>query len=403
MSSDPFDIFEPAFAQNPYPSYAWLREHDPIHWGISADIGESGMWHVSRHADILRVLRDPRFLHRGRPEVGDLSPQGALFLELAGQSLLFVNPPAHTRLRGLVSRAFTPRAVEDLRPQIVTTADTLLDRAADADAFDVIADYALPLTVTIISSMLGIPEEARTDVSRWAGALVRAVDCKQSTEAVVSAGETALEIYQFFLSVIERLRAAPDATILSGLIQAHDADDRLSEAEIIVTATTLLMAGHETTVNLIGSGTLALLRHPDQLALLRAQPGVIPSAVEECLRYDAPSQMTSRVASEDIPLGGVTIRQGQVVNLLTGSGNRDPEAFTAPDQLDITRQENRHLSFGMGIHYCLGAPLARLEGQIALPTLLRRFPRLALADEEIVWRDTIGFRGLRGLRVTAGM
>ncbi|MEO7000479.1 MAG: cytochrome P450 [Ktedonobacterales bacterium] len=400
--TDPFDIFSPAFSQNPYPFYAWLRDHDPVHWGVASDVGEPGMWHIARYADVLHILREPRFIHRTRPSLGELPPPVALFLELAGQSLLFNNPPAHTRLRRLVGKAFTPRAIEDLRVQVVTTSDALLAELWERERFDVVRDYAQPLTLTIISAMLGIPKEAQPQILTWANALVRAVDCKRSPEVFVQAGAVAEEIYAYFVELIERTRRQPDESILSALIQAHDAGDSLSESEIVVTATTLLMAGHETTVNLIGNGVAALLRTPDQLALLRAQadnPQLVADAVEECLRYDAPSQMTSRIASTDVEVGGVRVQEGQSVNLLLGSGNRDPEAFSDPDRFDITRSENRHLSFGMGIHYCLGAPLARVEGQVALPALAQRFPTLQMAPEGVTQRDTIGFRGLARLIV----
>ncbi len=395
---DPFDFFKPEFSQNPYPFYEWLRENDPVHWGISADVGETGMWHVARHADIQTVLRDPRYIHRQRPPGDNLPPMVALFLELAGQSLLFNNPPAHTRLRGLVSKAFTPRAIEALRPQIMQTSDALVTGLATQPTFDVIRDYAQPLTVKIISAMLGAPTEAQPQVTAWARTLVRAIDCKQTPDVFFQAGEVAQDIYTFFLELIERHRSQPNGAILSALIQAHDADDRLSEAELIVTAATLLMAGHETTVNLIGNGMRALLSDPEQFALLRERPELAAGAVEEALRYDAPSQMTSREATVESELGGMTIAPGQMLNLLIGSGNRDPLVFADPDRFDITRAENRHLSFGMGLHYCLGAPLARMEGQIALPTLVNRFPTLRL--DEAVWRDTIGFRGLQRLVVS---
>lgn len=309
--ADPFDIFDPAFQRDPYPAYAWLREHAPIHWGMPTDVGQDGVWHVARHADIMQVLRDPRFAHRERPTTDDMPPEMALFSFLAGQSVLFVNPPAHTRLRGLVSKAFTPRAVEALRPLVVATTEALLDRAAEQGEMDVIRDYAQSLTVTIIASMLGMLDAARAKATEWARILVAAIDCKQSTEPMRVAGAIAPDLYQFFMETIEQHRQHPSDSILDGLMQAHDADDRLSETEIVVTATTLLLAGHETTVNLIGSGIYSLLRFPDELARLRAQPALAPSAVEEFLRYESSSQMTSREATVDLPLGDTIIPAGQ--------------------------------------------------------------------------------------------
>ncbi len=276
----------------------------------------------------------------------------------------------------------------------------LLQAGQKGGNLDVVNEYALPLTITIIAEMLGVPPEGRPQLTSWAGVLIRAVDCKQSPDIYASAAQVAMEIYAYFTELLAHRRQALGPDLLSQLLVAHDQEDRLSEAELIVTATTLLIAGHETTVNLIGNGTYALLRHPEQLTLLRQRPDLMPSAIEEFLRFEASSQMASRYATEDMQVGGTTIQRGQIVNLLLGSGNRDPEAFSDPDHLNITRRENRHLAFGMGIHYCLGAPLARLEAQTAIGLLLQNFPGLRLLDAQPLWRDTIGFRGLQRLDVT---
>jgi cytochrome P450 len=293
--------------------------------------------------------------------------------------------------------------VEGLRPRAQTLADELLDAAASAGTLDVIGGFAMPLTLTIISEMLGVPIESREEMRAWAGVLVQAIDCKRDTAIYGPATVVAMQMVALFQGALAERRAAARDDLLSELLLAHEQGDHLSEQELIVTATTLLLAGHETTVNLIGNGTLALLRRPDQLALLRERPELIGSAIEEFLRYEAPSQMASRVAPDDMELGGQTIRRGDILNLLLGSGNHDPEAFSDPDSLDIARANNRHLAFGMGMHYCLGAPLARLEGQVAIETLLRRFPNLRLSDDPALapqWRETISFRGLRSLWVT---
>jgi cytochrome P450 len=410
-----FDYFAPAYRDDPYPLYRWLREEDPVHWGLPYEAGSPGAWHVARYADILAIIKDPRF-SRGPLRDDGVSTAAsrnelpsdpiALYHALAGQSVLFADPPAHTRLRALVSRAFTPRAVEGQRPRIEEMANSLLDAAEARGELDIIGEYALPLTLSVICDLLGVPREAAPQLARWAGVLVRAVDCKETADIYDEAAATAMEVYAFFMELLEQLRResagkhlAEDDGLLRVLQVAHERDDRLSETELIVTATTLLIAGHDTTVNLIGNGMLALLEHPDQLAHLRADVAVAESAVEEFLRFDAPSQMSSRYAQEDVEIAGRTIRRGQAVNLLLGSGNRDPEAFAEPDHLDITRRENRHLAFGMGIHYCLGAPLARLEGQVAIPLLVRRYPRLRAREGATVRRDTIGFRGLQRLAV----
>ncbi len=402
-----FDYFSPEFRADPYAAYARLRAQAPVSWGIGFEPGMRGVWHIARYADIQRILKDPRFTHQHAREtsggVADLTPQppppqgrgsqkrdeendGAndeaqLFRELSGLSLLFIDPPGHTRLRALVSKAFTPRMVEGLRPRAQALADELLDVAATTGTLDVIGGYAMPLTLTIISEMLGVPIASREEMREWAGVLVQAVDCKRDTAIYGPATAVTLQFVALFQGVLEERRAEARNDLISELLAAHEQGDHLSEQELIVTATTLLLAGHETTVNLIGNGMLSLLRHPDQLALLCAQPELMANAVEEFLRYEAPSQMASRVAPEEMEIGGQTIGRGDVLNLLLGSGNHDPEAFGDPDRLDITRANNRHLAFGMGMHYCLGAPLARLEGQVAIETLLRRFPKLRLSDD----------------------
>jgi cytochrome P450 len=306
-------------------------------------------------------------------------------------------------LRNLVTQAFTPRSVAQLAPRISQIVADLLDAVAPQGHMDVIDDLAYPLPVIVIAELLGIPTEDRARFKAWSDAVVTGARNMQGPGGQVEIGNPHLEMGRYFYEMIERRRAEPRDDLISKLLQAHEQDDRLSEEELIVTATTLLLAGHETTVNLIGNGMLSLLRHRDQLALLREHPELISSAVEEFLRYEAPSQMASRVAPEELEIGGQVIRRGDVLNLLLGSGNRDPEAFDNPDKLDITRANNRHLAFGMGMHYCLGAPLARLEGQVAIETLLRRFPKLRLSDDPArapEWRETISFRGLRNLWLT---
>ena len=409
MQPDPspeiFDFFLPEFRQNPYAFYKRLREIDPIHWGISFEPGIAGMWHIARYSDILQILRDQRFTHQAPPgdTAGtmsvDVDDPRQLYFSLSRLSLLFADPPAHTRLRTLVSRAFTPRMIESLRPRVEATASALLQAGQQRGHLDLINEYALPLTIAIIAEMLGVPPEGQVQLTTWASVLIRAVDCKQSPDIYAAAAQVSMEIFQYFTELLAHRRQVLGPDLLSQMLIAHDQNDRLSETELIVTATTLLIAGHETTVNLIGNGTRALLLYPDQIALLRQRPDLMPSTIEELLRFESSSQMASRCATEDIKVGGTTIQRGQIVNLLLGSGNRDPEAFSNPDRLDITRKENRHLAFGMGIHYCLGAPLARLEGQIAIGLLLQQCPGLRLLDSTPQWRDTIGFRGLQHLDV----
>jgi pimeloyl-[acyl-carrier protein] synthase len=364
------------------------------------------MWHIARYSDILQILKDQRFTHQAPPDnsvdatTPDYIDPLQLYFTLSRQSLLFADPPAHTRLRALVSRAFTPRMIESLRPRVEATASALLQTARERGRLDVVNEYALPLTITIIAEMLGVPPEGRAQLTSWANVLIRAVDCKQSPDIYVFAAQVAMEVYAYFTELLAQRRQALGPDLLSQLLVAHDQEDRLSEAELIVTTITLLIAGHDTTVNLIGNGIYALLLQPDQLTLLRQRPDLMPLAIEELLRFEASSQMASRCATEDMQVGSTTIRRGQIVNLLLGSGNRDPQAFSDPDRLNISRRENRHLAFGMGIHYCLGAPLARLESQITIGLLLQQFPNLRLLDAQPQWRDTIGFRGLQRLDIT---
>jgi cytochrome P450 len=266
---------------------------------------------------------------------------------------------------------------------------------------DVLGDYAFPLTLHVIARLIGVPDDQRELLARWSKVLVRTLDLAPSPAAFVEANRVAHEAFAFFEELIAERRAVPRDDLLSGLIAAHDAQDRLSQDELIVMCTLLLLAGFDTTINLIGNGMLALLQHPDELALLREQPGLLAQATEELLRYEPSTQKALRYASVDGELHGQVIRRGQAVILLLGSANRDPAVFTDPDRLDITRAENRHLGFGAGIHVCLGAPLARLEGQIAIDALVRRYPQMTLRSATPEWReDVVTFRRLARLSVT---
>jgi cytochrome P450 len=403
-----------------------------VHWGLPYEPYYDGAWHIARYDDVAALLKDPRL---GKAELtgeamasegqrmADLPPEAQTYLGLLHLAMLRADPPVHTRLRGLVSKAFTPRMVEALRPRIADIASELLDaQATGTGELDLIDQFAFPLSITVITEMLGLAADDRDRLKRWAGVLVAALECKRTTDVYGPASAVAAEVFAFFHEQIASRRhdRTPRPGILSDLLAVHDQDgDRLSEPELIVTCTLLLVAGHDTTVNLIGNGMLALLRQPEQLALLRDRPELAPAAVEEFLRYDTSTQMTSRVAHDDVEVGGKVSRRGQAVALLLGSANHDPAHFADPDRLDITRQDNKHLAFGHGIHYCLGAPLARLEAQIAIPLLARR-PHLRLAVAEPLaadWqrtgsgpsafrlpprRPTIAFRGLLHLPVVGG-
>ncbi len=392
-----FDPFLPEFNADPYPFYHRLREADPVHQS------PLGFWVLTRYDDCVMVLRDPRFGRAGfegllESVYGNTVEQGRL-----PTSMLFRDPPDHTRLRGLVSRAFTPRVVEGLRPRIQQIVDGLLDRVQGAGRMEVISDLAYPLPVTVISEMLGVPEEDRERIKQWSADIARSLDAigLPTDPGIVDRGRTGRRaIGDYFRSLIPDRKKRPRGDLLSLLIEAEEQGDKLSEGELLATCVLLYIAGHETTVNLIGNGLLALLRHPEELERLRDAPSLIQSAVEELLRYDGPVQRTARITNADVELGEQKIPKGSMVVPVIGAANRDPAHFPDPDRLDVSRPDNRHIAFGFGIHFCLGAPLARLEGQITLGTLLHRLPRLALSTERPEWRESQVLRGLKALPVS---
>jgi cytochrome P450 len=395
-----FTPFDPAFRKDPYPTYKRLLEEDPVH--------ESPMGGLilSRYADCAAMLRDPRASSDFRNVAGWEDQVRAQGLEPAvvreeSRSFLFLDPPDHTRLRGLVNKAFTPRVVESLRPRIEARVRELLDRVAPVGEMDVIEDLAYPLPVQIICEMLGVPPADHVRFRSWTKEAARSLDPEfaVSPEELERRQRVFEEFQAYFTELVAQRRADSRDDLISALIAAEDEGNKLSERELISTCILLLIAGHETTVNLIGNGTLALLRHPDQLALLRDDPSLIKSAVEELLRYDPPVQLTGRVALEDMQFGGKTLRAGEQAVLLLGAANHDPAQFPEPERLDIRREDNRHLAFGMGIHFCLGAPLARVEGQIAIGELVRRFDALELAVEEPPYKENLTLRGLAALPI----
>ena len=395
-----FNFMRSCRRPDPYPAYRRLRERDPVHRSYAA-YG----WALSRYADIAEVLKDPRFSADDRNfseyprfRARDIRDGLADPDEADQPVMLRSDPPDHTRLRSLVSKAFTPRAVEKLRPRVEAIAHELLEGLSGRDGFDVIADFAVPLPVTIIAEMLGIPAEDRATFKRWSEILVGFIDPVAAASPEIMRA-TADEFFEYVTRVAEQRRARPTDDLLSALVLAEEAGDRLSEQELYGTVALLLAAGNETTTNLIGNGLLALLRHPDQMAKLRADRSLAESAVEELLRYDTPVQFTGRVLTEDVDFRGRRFRKGQNTILLLAAANRDPEVFPDPDRLDIARKDNRHLSFSSGHHFCLGAQLARLEAQIALPELVRHFPALRLAGERLAWGKFLFLRGLKALPV----
>ncbi len=391
-----FNPFDPAFRANPYPHYHEMRAADPVH------VGPLGYLFVFRYEDAQIILRDPRFGYGDqRPIITARLGEGGLTEQMT-RWMLTLDPPDHTRLRRLVSRAFTIRAVEAMRPHIEKIVTEMIGAVAHRGEMDVITDLAFALPSYVIAEMLGVPVEERGHLSRLTNAMAQAFGALQPSAQSCAEGHAAAEaLAAHFAALVERRRRSPGDDLLTALIAAEEEGDRLTTDELIATLTLLFGAGFETTMGLIANGTLALLRHPDQAALLAADPaGLAKDAVEELLRFDSPVQVTVRLAFEDVTLGGTLVPAGAQIVIVVGSANRDPDVFPDPDRLDLRRGGESPLSFGGGIHYCLGAALARLEAQVVLPALLR-LPDLALACDPaaIVWRDSLTFRSPTSLPV----
>jgi cytochrome P450 len=388
----------PRVYRNPYPTYAKLRHRDPVHWN---PLGRS--WIISRYRDVDAILRDhARFSndtrHRRPPREFQASASYP-----RGPSMLFLDPPDHTRLRALVQQAFTPRAIEALAPRIRQIAEQLLDQIVDPAAFEVMEALARPLPLIVMAELLGVQTEEQDQFQTWSRQRARVLEPTMTRRERQEAEQAAHALDAYFLGLMKQRRAEPRDDLISALVAVEAAGDRLTEDELVVMLRLLLVAGNETTTNLIGNGLLALLQHPEQLQLLRSDPGLTAGAVEELLRYDAPVQVDGRTALAEMEIDGRHIEKGQGVVLLIGSANRDPEAFSQPDRLDISRQRLNHLAFGRGIHHCLGAPLARLEARIVFQTLLERFAEMHLLVADPPFRDNVVLRGLRELPIGAAV
>ncbi len=394
MPLPPFDPLSEEFRQDPYALYRTYREEEPVHLGRPRQPGQDACWYVFRHADVTKLLKDVRL---GR---GDLDKnREAAEPELRHfKSLLHMDPPDHTRLRRLVSKAFTASAVDAVLPRVRALADEFLDELGGRRELDLIADFAFPLPVTVIGELLGVPVEERAQLREWSRAVAAGIDATSTAETFVAARQASVAMGEYVAAALDDHRRHPREDLLSALIAARDEGDRLSEDELIALTILLIAAGHETTVNLIGNGMLALLSHPEQLAYARAA-GVSRDGVDELLRFDSPVQMASRVAMDEVSAGSHTLPRGATVVSVLGSANRDPEVFADPDRLDLSRAARAHVSFGGGIHSCLGALLARAEGRIAIEALLSRYPRMELAVESPAWRSGSAFRGLESLPV----
>lgn len=391
-----FNPMSPAVIADPYPHYHRLRAKDPVHRS------PLGFFVASRHGDVSLALRDKRF---GKDFVGRMTRRfGPQVMEepvyrSMSHWMLQLDPPDHTRLRGLVVKAFTARRVEEMRPRIQQIVDQSIDRVEKQGRMDLIADFAFRLPVIVICEMLGIPEEEHELFFLGARASGRLLDpVPLSREEIDAANAGNLATAEYFRSLFELRRRQPGDDLTTQLVQAEEEGSKLSNEELTANIILLFGAGHETTVNLIGNGLLALHRNPDQLRRLRENPALMPDAIEELLRYDSSVQMTGRTTLEDVELGGVHIARGESVLCLLGAANRDPAIYVDPDRLDVTRPNIRPMSFGGGIHFCLGAQLARIEAEVAISTLLRRLPGLRIDNvEHPDWRQTFVLRGLNRL------
>jgi len=391
-----FQPFSAAHRRNPHDTWRSLREHAPAYRSRVF-----GTTLFTRYEDVLRILSDPRFstdrsqvpamrwvarLTRGEPE----------FAGLIERNLLTIDGADHRRLRGLVAKAFTPRRVERLRPRLVGIAEDLLDRASAggrASGIELVRDFAHPFPVVAIAELLGVPAEDRDRFRRWGQALVQLLDPLQGRGGVRPLIEATAEIFAYFRPLLAERRAQPRDDLLTAMIQAEEGGDRLEELDLLALSALLLVAGHETTSNLIGNAVLLLLRFPQERKRLQDDPGLLPTAVEECLRFESPIQLTDRAVVEDCELRGVRLRRNQMAAAVLAAANRDPRAFAEAERFDVGRRDNRHLAFGHGSHFCLGASLARAEAEIALATLLRRFPDFRGDPEPPAWRRSMIVRG----------
>jgi len=419
---------EPHIRSNPYPFYKQLREHDPVHWDE-----EMGFWIFTRYNDIAALYTDDRFsraqgLMRGFEKLSRENQQIAQpVYHSFSKTVFYADPPYHTHLRGLMNYAFTPRRVEQLRPYVQKIVNDLLTTAEARGDVDIIQDLAYPLPVMVIAELLGLPATDRARFKGWSDDLFAILGTvrHKSQHLLERAAQSLAEMTEYVKGLSQKRRENPQDDLLSALLASTDEDDSsyhhqdlpsphstgellhqreatatLTEEELVANINILLSTGHETTTHLIGNGILALLQHPEQRQKLFDHPELLPSAIEEIMRYDNPVQITYRSALEDAQINGKSIRKGDLVNTIIGSANRDDSHYTDPDRFDIIRSEGRHLGFGLGIHFCIGAPLVRLEAEVAFETILHRFPNLNLLTDDLQWQEHPIFRGLKSLPVS---
>ena len=392
-----YRLLDPDVLANPYPLYHRLRREDPVHWDPFLHA-----WIVTRYADVVTVLH--RFSANRTPTPEQLAALGLESLtpvaKVMVRQMLFLDAPSHTRIRGLASQAFTPRRVERLREHIQDIMDGLLDAVMARGRMDVIDDLAAPLPAIVTAEMLGVPTRDHVLLKKWSADFAEMLgNFQHNPDRAAGVLKSTEEMVAYFRDAVREQRERPRDGLVSALLAAEIDGDRFTEEEVIANVIVTMVGGQETTTNLIGNGILTLLRNPDALAQLRDDPALITSAVEELLRYESPSQHTARLAPDDVTLGDKLIRKRQAVIAVMGAGNRDPERFPDPDRLDLARTDNRHLAFGWAAHFCFGAPLARIEGQIAFATTLKRLPNLRLEPGPLVWRENLGLRGLTALPV----
>ena len=391
-------LLDPEVLADPYPLYHRLRTEDPVHWDPFLHV-----WVVTRYRDVIRVLHD--FSASRTPSPEQLAAMGlsrlAPIAQVMVRQMLFLDAPAHTRLRSLAAYAFTPARVEALRAHIREITDRLLEPVLAQGRMDVIADVAEPLPCIVTAEMLGVPVDDHRQLKAWSQDFAEMLgNFQHNPDHASRILRSVEEMTAYFRSAIRDQRTRPRAGLVSALMNAEIEGDRLSEDEVIANCIVTMVGGQETTTNLIGNGVLSLVRNPEELARLRRDPSLVPSAVEELLRYESPSQHTARLAPDDVELGGRPIRKRQAVIAVMAAANRDPERFPDPDRLDVGRTDNRHVAFGWAAHFCFGAPLARMEGQIVFEAILRHLQDLALEPRPLVWRTNLGLRGLTALPVT---
>jgi pimeloyl-[acyl-carrier protein] synthase len=395
-----YRLLEPEVLANPYPLYERLRREDPVHWDPYLH-----SWVVTRYADVINVLRDFSAARTPTPEqlgaigLSKLTPLARVMVK----QMLFLDPPSHSRIRGLAACAFTPVRVSALKSRIQQLAGKLLDAVARNGRMDVLADYAEPLPAIVTSELFGVSTEFALQLKTWSAKFAEMLgNFQHNPDRIPSMLDTIENLTEFFRKAVDEQKKKPCPGLVHSLVKAELEGDRLTEEEVIANCIITLVGGLETTTNLIGNGVLTLLRHPGEIQRLKENPALIVSAVEELLRYESPSQHTARLAPADVTLGDKNIKKRQAVIAVMGAGNRDPERFPDPNRLDLARQDNRHLAFGWAAHFCFGAPLARLEGQVAFATLLSRFPDISLEPGAIVWRENLGLRGLQALHINFG-